>query len=76
MKIRDIIATATKGQTDYRQVCYTMFNYLHRLDVPKHLQARVKSWLNYTWQEQKTLGKKDFSKIESFLNLDLIIDVI
>lgn len=55
-QIRDIIATATKSQTEYRFLTLATISYLHRLGVPSRLQDRVKLWLSYTWQQQKTLG--------------------
>jgi len=56
MQIRDIIATATKNQEEYRAMTYAAISYLHRLGVPKTLQSRVQLWLSYTWEQQKTLG--------------------
>lgn len=51
------MATATKALTDYQFITGATVNYLHRFDVPTHLQDRVKLWLTYTWEQQKTLGK-------------------
>lgn len=56
IQIRDIIATATKSQTEYRILTSATVDYLHRLGVPAKLQDRVKLWLSYTWEQQKTLG--------------------
>ncbi len=56
IQIRDIIATATKSQTEYRILTSATVDYLHRLGVPTKLQDRVKLWLSYTWEQQKTLG--------------------
>lgn len=55
-KVRDIIATATKNQNDYRASVFAAVSYLHRLGVHKKLQNKVKLWLSYTWEQQKTLG--------------------
>ncbi|XP_035706955.1 cyclic nucleotide-gated cation channel beta-3 [Folsomia candida] len=65
-QVRDIIATATKNQNDYRASVFAAVSYLHRLGVHKKLQNKVKLWLSYTWEQQKTL---DESKI-----LDLLPD--
>ncbi|CAL8070629.1 unnamed protein product [Orchesella dallaii] len=56
-QIRDIIATATKSQTEYRILTSSTVSYLHRLGVPNRLQRRVKRWLSYTWEQQKTLDE-------------------
>jgi cyclic nucleotide gated channel beta 1 len=57
-QVRDIIATATRGETEYRRLLDQMLQYMSRLNLPNDLQAKVKLWLTYTWQQQKTLGKK------------------
>jgi cyclic nucleotide gated channel beta 1 len=55
-QVRDIIATATRGETEYRRLLDQMLQYMSRLNLPNDLQAKVKLWLTYTWQQQKTLG--------------------
>ncbi|XP_059469350.1 cyclic nucleotide-gated cation channel beta-1 [Neocloeon triangulifer] len=56
-QVRDIIATATRGETEYRRLLDQMLQYMSRLNLPHELQCKVKLWLTYTWQEQKTLDE-------------------
>jgi len=55
-QVRDIIATATRAETEYRRLLDQMLQYMSRLNLPAEIQAKVKLWLTYTWQQQKTLG--------------------
>lgn len=64
-QIRDIIATATKNQTDFQQLLFEADNHLIRLGAPKFLKDKVKLWLTYTWEQQKTLGMHVFSWVLS-----------
>ncbi|KAJ8729192.1 hypothetical protein PYW08_000773 [Mythimna loreyi] len=52
-QIRDIIATATRARTEYRQTLDGSSRYLRRLNMPVPLQRRVASWFNYTWSRQR-----------------------
>jgi len=71
-QVRDIIATATRGETEYRRLLDQMLQYMSRLNLPNDLQAKVKLWLTYTWEKQKTLGKKHMQMLSNILTCKFI----
>ncbi|XP_071526716.1 uncharacterized protein CngB isoform X3 [Panulirus ornatus] len=75
-QIRDIVATATHNQNEYRKVMDQTQAYLHRLNLPASLQERVRLWFTYTWQNQKTLNEmKCLESLPRKMRTDIAINV-
>ena len=53
-QIRDIVATATQNKTFYRHIMDQSIRYMNNLNLPDHLQKKVRLWLTHTWYQQKT----------------------
>ena len=71
-QIRDIVATATQNKTRYRSLMNQTVRYMRNLSLPRDLQKRVRLWLTYTWEQQKTF---DENKILDFLPLKMRTDL-
>ncbi|XP_025829248.1 cyclic nucleotide-gated cation channel beta-1, partial [Agrilus planipennis] len=54
-QIRDIIATATRQQSDFKKLEDETLEYMRRQNLPQETLRRVQLWFNYTWLTQRTL---------------------
>lgn len=61
-QIRDIVATATQNKTNFRQIINQTVRYMRNLNIPHDLQKRVRLWLNFTWDQQKTFDENKILK--------------
>jgi hypothetical protein len=71
-QIRDIVATATQNKTHYRNIINQTVRYMRNLSLPHNLQKRVRLWLTFTWDQQKTF---DENKILGLLPLKMRTDI-
>ncbi|KAK4313765.1 hypothetical protein Pmani_014920 [Petrolisthes manimaculis] len=75
-QIRDIVATATRNQNEYRRVMDHTQAYLHRLNLPSVLQNRIRRWFAYTWQNQKVLDEmRCLESLPRKMRTDIAINV-
>ncbi|KAF0302547.1 Cyclic nucleotide-gated cation channel beta-3 [Amphibalanus amphitrite] len=57
-QIRDIVAKITRSQDEFRQIMDSTIHYMQHLNLPPELQQRVRTWMHYTWRQQKSLGAR------------------
>lgn len=57
IQIRDIVHAAGQVEASYRKQMDITFWYMQSINLPKEMQARVRNWFNYNWEQQKTLGE-------------------
>lgn len=75
-QIRDIVATATQNKAMYRQIMDQSIRYSKNLNLPERLQLRIRKWLNYTWEQQKTFDEsKILNLLPSKMKTDLALSV-
>ncbi|TMS40238.1 hypothetical protein L596_006637 [Steinernema carpocapsae] len=61
-QIRDIVSNANKNRENFRSTMDLELTKYKRLQLPKHTIDRVRDWLNYTWEQQRTLDEKKLIK--------------
>ncbi|KAI1295502.1 Cyclic nucleotide-gated cation channel beta-1 [Halotydeus destructor] len=75
-QIRDIVATATQNKTMYRHIMDQSIRYMSNLNLPEELQRKIRLWLNFTWEQQKTFDEnKILNLLPSKMKTDLALSV-
>lgn len=64
-QIRDIVANATMNQDYYHDILNKTADYMRLLSIPTNLQKRVRFWLTFTWELQKTFNENEILKVLS-----------
>ena len=70
--IKDIVGNARKNSSAFQMQMDAITAYLNKNKVDKKVQHRVKMWLNYTWERQKSFDEK---QVLEFLPLKMRTDI-
>ncbi|XP_018429005.1 PREDICTED: cyclic nucleotide-gated cation channel beta-3, partial [Nanorana parkeri] len=75
-QMRDVIGAATAGQSYYRSCVDKTISYMNTNNIPKHVQNRVRSWYEYTWDSQGMLDESELlEEMPTRMQLAIAVDV-
>ncbi|KAM7370092.1 hypothetical protein PAMP_011375 [Pampus punctatissimus] len=58
-QMRDVIGAATAGEAYFRASMDGCVAYMNTYMIPKHVQNRIRTWYNYTWDAQGMLDESE-----------------
>ncbi|XP_066434976.1 cyclic nucleotide-gated channel beta-3 [Eleutherodactylus coqui] len=75
-QMRDVIGAATAGQSHYRASVDMAVSYMNTNKIPKHVQNRVRTWFEYTWDSQGMLDESELlEEMPTKMQLAIAMDV-
>ncbi|KAM4687358.1 cyclic nucleotide-gated channel beta-3 [Discoglossus pictus] len=75
-QMRDVIGAATAGQSYYRASVDKTISYMNTYKIPKHVQNRIRTWYEYTWDSQGMLDESELlEEMPAKMQLAIAIDV-
>ncbi|XP_051011883.1 cyclic nucleotide-gated cation channel beta-3 [Acomys russatus] len=74
-QMRDVIGAATANQNSFHVCMDHIIAYMNKYSIPKSVQYRVRTWLEYTWSSQRILDEsKLLENLPTAMQLSLAID--
>lgn len=75
-QIRDIFTQMTYQEDHYQKTVDVAIRYMQNLRLPKELQAKVRAWFTYNWEQHKTLDENSLlDGLPKKLKTDLVLCV-
>ncbi|OQV26232.1 Cyclic nucleotide-gated cation channel beta-1 [Hypsibius exemplaris] len=75
-QIRDVLKAMTRHEDDFYEVMDAIVEHMHTLKIPKELQDRVRAWLLFNWEQQKTIDERQLLEgLPTKLRSDLAMEV-
>ncbi|XP_044151315.1 cyclic nucleotide-gated cation channel beta-3 [Bufo gargarizans] len=75
-QMRDVIGAATAGQSHYRASLDKTVGYMNTNKIPRHVQKRVRTWYEYTWDSQGMLDESELlEEMPTKMQLAIAVDV-
>ncbi|GAU92647.1 hypothetical protein RvY_04699-2 [Ramazzottius varieornatus] len=75
-QIRDVLKAMTRHEDEFYEVMDEIVEHMHTLKIPKELQDRVRTWLLFNWEQQKTIDERHLlDGLPSKLRTDLAMEV-
>ncbi|XP_055337732.1 LOW QUALITY PROTEIN: cyclic nucleotide-gated cation channel beta-3-like [Paramacrobiotus metropolitanus] len=59
-QVRDVFKAMTHQEDEFYELMDAIVEHMHTLKIPKELQERVRTWLLYNWEQQRTIDEGKF----------------